>query len=185
MTYVMSDIHGCYDKYMAMLDKIKFADSDTLYVLGDVVDRGDSPVKVLQNMTSRKNIIPIMGNHDYMAAFVLEKLLAEMTADNGETHINKNFTAIMKIWLSDGGYSTFDEIKRLPGEELLNILKYLKKFAPYEKITVNGKKFILTHAGLATAAAYDNLEKYAMLGFVTAKTDYSKTYFSDAFLVTY
>ena len=40
MTYVISDIHGCYDKYTAMLAKINFNDSNILYVLGDVVDRG-------------------------------------------------------------------------------------------------------------------------------------------------
>ena len=40
MTYVMSDIHGCYDKYQSMLAAIHFAADDTLYVLGDVLDRG-------------------------------------------------------------------------------------------------------------------------------------------------
>ena len=33
MTYVMSDIHGCYDKYQSMLAAIHFAADDTLYVL--------------------------------------------------------------------------------------------------------------------------------------------------------
>ena len=37
MTYVMSDIHGEYDKYRKMLEQIDFCDEDTLYVLGDVV----------------------------------------------------------------------------------------------------------------------------------------------------
>lgn len=39
MIYVMSDIHGCYDKYQTMLEVIKFTADDTLYVLGDVPDR--------------------------------------------------------------------------------------------------------------------------------------------------
>ena len=45
MIYVMSDIHGCYEKYRQMLDLIRFCEEDTLYILGDVVDRGpdDSP----------------------------------------------------------------------------------------------------------------------------------------------
>ena len=50
MIYVMSDVHGCYDMYMQMLEKIAFKDSDTLYLLGDVVDRGDDPIKVLCDM---------------------------------------------------------------------------------------------------------------------------------------
>lgn len=40
MIYAMSDIHGCYEKYRDMLETIKFAADDTLYVLGDVLDRG-------------------------------------------------------------------------------------------------------------------------------------------------
>ena len=36
MIYAMSDIHGCYEKYRDMLETIKFAADDTLYVLGDV-----------------------------------------------------------------------------------------------------------------------------------------------------
>ena len=45
MIYVLGDIHGCYDKYEEMLKRIRFSDDDTLFVLGDVVDRGPEPVK--------------------------------------------------------------------------------------------------------------------------------------------
>ena len=38
MTYVISDIHGCFDRYEKMLEEIEFSDEDTLYVLGDVLD---------------------------------------------------------------------------------------------------------------------------------------------------
>lgn len=40
MIYVMSDIHGCYEQFMIMLKKIHFTDTDILYILGDVIDRG-------------------------------------------------------------------------------------------------------------------------------------------------
>ena len=32
-TYVISDIHGEYDKFVELLDKIKLQDTDTLYIL--------------------------------------------------------------------------------------------------------------------------------------------------------
>lgn len=44
MTYVISDIHGCYEKYRTMLEAIEFTEDDTLYVLGDVLDRGSTPI---------------------------------------------------------------------------------------------------------------------------------------------
>ncbi len=37
---MISDLHGHYDKYRAMLTEIQFKSTDTLYVLGDVIDRG-------------------------------------------------------------------------------------------------------------------------------------------------
>ena len=40
MTYAVSDIHGCYDKYRELLRAIQLHPDDTLYVLGDVIDRG-------------------------------------------------------------------------------------------------------------------------------------------------
>ena len=40
MHYVMADLHGEYDRWRRMLDRIAFSDADTLYILGDVVDRG-------------------------------------------------------------------------------------------------------------------------------------------------
>ena len=41
----VSDLHGCYEKYLSMLEKIQFCEADTLYVLGDVVDRGGGVLK--------------------------------------------------------------------------------------------------------------------------------------------
>lgn len=40
MIYVMSDIHGKYDKYIQMLKQIHFSEKDTMYILGDMIDRG-------------------------------------------------------------------------------------------------------------------------------------------------
>ena len=66
-TYVLSDIHGEYDLFMEMLDKIGLKDEDTLFVLGDVVDRGPDPIKTLLKLMEMPNAICIVGNHEYMA----------------------------------------------------------------------------------------------------------------------
>ena len=46
MEYVISDIHGCYDKFINMLKLINFSEEDTLYILGDIFDRGDKPLQI-------------------------------------------------------------------------------------------------------------------------------------------
>ena len=47
MRYVISDIHGEYGLLMRLLDKIKFSQSDELYVCGDMVDKGEESKRVL------------------------------------------------------------------------------------------------------------------------------------------
>ena len=77
-TYVISDIHGQYDMFMELLEKIPLKDSDTLYILGDVVDRGPHPIKTLQKLKKMPNVICMVGNHELMALRCLKLL---MTAD--------------------------------------------------------------------------------------------------------
>ena len=57
MRYLISDIHGCYEEYRGLLDKIHFSHRDELYVLGDAMDRGPEPIKVIQDMMRRPNVI--------------------------------------------------------------------------------------------------------------------------------
>ena len=66
MVYCMSDIHGNYEGYKNLLEKVDFKEEDTLYVLGDVIDRGKQSIKILQDMMIRPNVVPIIGNHEYM-----------------------------------------------------------------------------------------------------------------------
>ena len=46
-TYVMSDIHGMAELFKRMLEQIRFSDEDTLYILGDMIDRGPDPAGIL------------------------------------------------------------------------------------------------------------------------------------------
>lgn len=43
----MSDIHGNYKKFRLMLERIDFKEEDTLYILGDVIDRGTKGLSIL------------------------------------------------------------------------------------------------------------------------------------------
>lgn len=78
-TYVISDIHGEYDKFLELLKMIKFKETDTLYVLGDILDRGPHPIKVLKKLMEMPNVICIVGNHEIMALECLEFLSKEIT----------------------------------------------------------------------------------------------------------
>ena len=139
MIYVMSDLHGEYDKYLAMLKKIKFSDDDELYILGDVVDRGQKPVKILRDMSMRHNVFPIMGNHDKMAIDVLSWLLDEVNEANLYKNINNESMYRLMVWRMNGAQTTIDGFQQLPQSEREVLLDYMKEFAPYEVVKAGGK----------------------------------------------
>ena len=47
MQYIIADIHGCYEEYLELMNKIELVAEDHLYILGDALDRGPEPMKVL------------------------------------------------------------------------------------------------------------------------------------------
>ena len=61
MIYVMSDIHGSRRRFDAVMEQIKLTDEDTLYILGDVIDRGEHGVELLQRIRAAKNMRMILA----------------------------------------------------------------------------------------------------------------------------
>ena len=75
MIYAVSDLHGCYDRYRQLLDKLDLEEQDTLYVLGDALDRGPEGFQILSDMASRPQVVGLLGNHEAMALDALPGLL--------------------------------------------------------------------------------------------------------------
>lgn len=140
MIYAMSDLHGCYEKYIKMLDRISFSDSDTLYILGDVVDRGDGGINLLQDMCERKNVIPLRGNHDYLACYLLKALCF-----NADIPFADNITDKFNMWLYDGGAPTYDAFTALTPKEQNKIIAYLNTFLIYDEVHCGKNDFFLAH----------------------------------------
>ena len=65
MRYVISDIHAEYDLFLKLLDKIKLAPSDTLYVCGDIIEKGKQSIRLAQYISGMPNARCIAGNHEY------------------------------------------------------------------------------------------------------------------------
>ena len=184
MTYVMSDLHGQYEKYLKMLDAISFSEDDVLYVLGDIVDRGDHPIKILQDMCLRPNVFPIMGNHEQMAFTMLRKLCVEITEKNYSNHLKTDDFHLLSEWFINGGQTTLEEFRRLSPEQREYLFDYFDEFLYYEELFLNGYQFVLVHGGLEDFSPEKPLEDYPLHSLLWTKTDYKKRYYHDKYLIT-
>lgn len=180
----MSDLHGCYDKYRRMIEKIHFNDEDTLYILGDIIDRGNDGIKILFDMMQRPNIIPILGNHEYMAYSVLKKFNVEITENNYSTHLNKEDIEMYENWMFNGGITTSKEFMRLDRDSRDSIIEYLGEFELYRELEINSNKFVLVHGGLVGFSEEKEMTEYDIHDFIWGRCDYERQYYTDKYLVT-
>ena len=129
--YVMSDIHGEADRFHAMLEKIQFSQDDTLYILGDVVDRGPDGIALLQEIMDMPNVMMLLGNHEHM-------MLQYLSPDADGIAIRR--------WNKNGNAPTLDKYLRLKAKEQQKILGYLRMLPTHLEVEVNGSKLYLVHA---------------------------------------
>lgn len=181
--YCMSDIHGEYDKYIKMLDCINLGSEDTLYVLGDVVDRGPNSMAVLLDMMRRPNVIPLIGNHEYMAIQCLTWLSEEITESSLECFDAERMAALLD-WINVGGQATIDDFRRLDADEQKDIRDYIGEFESYAELTCAGKEYVLVHAGINGFSPEIPMDEYSLEDLIFFAPDYSEVYFEDKFLVT-
>lgn len=179
MNYVMSDIHGEYDKFLEMLQKIDLQDDDTLYILGNAVDFGAEPIELLNEMADRPNIYPIIGDHERMAVDVLSLLMDDIS----EGRLDKLSPDTMKAiadWRENGGKTTLEGFIKLNEEERQDILDYLCDFSNFEVVDTDGKTFILVHQGLGEFESKGKkLKNYSVKDLTSTPVDYEKQYFDD------
>ncbi len=185
MNYVLSDLHGCYKSWLALLDKIHLTNEDKIFVLGDIVDRGPEPMLLLRDMMSRSNVYPIVGNHDFAAFLSLKFLTTELTDQSIQKMEENNEFEQLLLWMSDGGQPTLQAFQKLSPEERQDILEYFQEFSFYEEIELsNGNRYLLSHTGGDEICETRPLEEIPMDTFITGRLDYNRQYFSDCIWVT-
>lgn len=136
--YVCSDIHGSMDRYLKLLDTIAFSDNDTLYVLGDVIDRNPDGIAILTDLLARKNAELFLGNHEW---FLYRSMCVQ----------GKDFIAdrwMKRIWCSrnNGGEPTARAFAALDEEGKRRILDAVWKSVLLKIVEVNGVRYHLSHS---------------------------------------
>ena len=185
MRYVISDIHGCFEEYSELLEKIGFSDADELYVLGDAMDRGLEPIKVVQDMMRRPNVYYILGNHDVAFLTLIRELAKEIASGNTENLSTKTLRDYQR-WMKNGGGVTVGQFLSLSTQEQEDLLSYLEKAASYEMLEDRDCLYILVHAGIENFSPDKELDEYDPTDFLWERADYRKRYYPSEriFLVT-
>ena len=128
--YVVSDIHGEADRFYAMLEKIHFSADDTLYILGDVIDRGPDGIPLLREIMAASNLVMLLGNHEYM-------MLDYLKPDPDPI--------AKRRWNRNGNRPTLEAFLKLKAREQKEILNFLRSLPTHLEVTVNDQRFYLVH----------------------------------------
>lgn len=63
-TFVVGDIHGCYDELLALVESLGLGESDRLVCVGDLVTKGVKSREVLELFMTDTRFSSVIGNHD-------------------------------------------------------------------------------------------------------------------------
>ena len=184
--YAISDLHGYpTEKFNALLEKAGFTDEDTLYIIGDVIDRnGDGGVAMLRMIMERPNFEFILGNHEDML-LACEFLFSEITAQSLDRLCAQDAQALQR-YLRNGGGVTLENLRRLRGadrEAFEEILHFLKEAPLYGAVSCGGRDFLLVHAGFGSFEKEKKLSDYAPSDLLWARPTMETEYFDDIITV--
>lgn len=152
MIYIISDLHGYpLESVKALLEKVGFGENDFLYVLGDVIDRGEEGIQTLLWMMSQSNVELILGNHEAMmlsCEFILDEV-----DDSFVSNLTSEKMSLLRTWQWNGAAPTIKALTSLPKTQRKYIFEYLHEAPLYEALTVASRDLVLTHSG------YQNFDK--------------------------
>ena len=152
--FVISDLHGQYDLFLKLLEKINLKREDLLVIMGDICDRGEKSyeiyMKCMKMIKLGYNLKFVLGNHEDMLLEDLEndyplRYETEFSIYRNSKYFNKKS---MEEWYKE---NFFKEIKWL--------VKWLKNCP----LIISGNESIFVHAGLDLQTKLEKQERETVL----------------------
>lgn len=127
--YIVGDIHGDIESLNRLINLIKLSNVDELYLLGDMIDRGNNSAAVIK-LVRKNNYKAILGNHE----------LYLIRAFRDDYH--------KRIYKRCGGQSTIDSYKVMYGDTWKAAIADDINWLMTLPLCRNLGNIFLTHAGL-------------------------------------
>lgn len=148
---IIGDIHGCYGELLDLYSSI-LKQTDEVYTVGDLIDRGPDSKQVIQFCIDYK-IKPVTGNHEAMLLKAINKPRCKEY---------QGYDTNLENWRYNGGNQT---IKSYLGDASINFKNFVKEFKEtghYDFITYLPLKIeldscIITHGGLVSNKHPENV----------------------------
>ena len=132
-TYVFSDVHGHAEPLDRVLSRVSPAKDDRVFCLGDMIDRGPDPVRVMRIVRAIPNATVLMGNH--------EDLMLNFFA-YPDDHLS------VANWAINGGKMTLNGLEAMDGDEAIELVNWAGTLPRWSYTQVDGRYYLLCHAGL-------------------------------------
>ena len=138
MTYVLSDIHGNLRRFESIMEQINLQPTDTLYILGDVVDRFPDGIKILRRIMKMPNAKMLLGNHEHMMINAI-----------GDCFDSKSHRYMgdreLRLWYRNGGQVTHEYLKHIRKDLRAEVFAFVRQLPLNLDVEVNGTKYKLVH----------------------------------------
>ena len=152
--FVMSDIHGQYELFLKMLDKIKLKRKDLLVIIGDICDRGKKSyeiyMKCIKMIKLGYNLKFILGNH--------EDMLLEDLENDYPIRYETEYSVFR-----NSKYFENKDMKDWHEENFLEEIEWLVKWLKNCSLIISGNENIFVHAGLDLKKVLEKQEKETVL----------------------
>ena len=152
----VGDIHGMYEKLIALMEQIRFTPGDDMLVfLGDYIDRGPDSVKCLQYVYDLQrrypdSVVCLMGNHEVMlSSYFLQK-------KGIHTDLMKDFA---DSWLENGGLETLQQLNELDASTRETLVNWVTDLP----VQFRYQEFFFCHAGIDADMALDRQTDFDLL----------------------
>lgn len=100
-TYIVGDVHGCFDELQALLELAQFdKDNDQLWLTGDLVGRGPKSLQTLRfakSLGERAKVV--LGNHDLHLLAIHQGIHCENESDKLSALLNAPDCDELLTWL--------------------------------------------------------------------------------------